>query len=1031
MKKSWLPILIIILIVLVMTGRYLMYGVPHEFLSGELKCAFEGNYDFTMELVNSIRRYQALPLWSQVYSGPNFVFTSNIQIIGKALLYFLTHNHPLAVKIYQVIFFMLSGIGMYLLANYLYKSRFTALFCSIIYMFTPFFIGEMLSFITYTTTYFCLPLAYYFIFKALDSEEYIFYGLISSLIITLNALGHPQNIFIGGLFYFLFGSGVLLYRFFKKSGFIRAIKVFSLIAAAVILLLSFFLLPTLIDGHPYERSLTESGSLINFANFRIPGLHSRLHSQSLLTSLTLLHWPWFITPLKSKVYPPLLFMVIYLLPFILAVWGLFRTKFCRDEQFRPRAMLFLALGLVSLNFAMGTALQSLGLFNWAAKFLPYFYMARAPYRYYYQGVLSICLFSGLVLYKLPKARAAVLFLTVSAAYLFAADYYGNRYAWTFIPSEEPRYVSQVQDWLKINNAQGYRVIETYGTATYMSIDQRALPNGLDIMLKNINKDYLDKYLGLFGFKYILAPRLHCMRGRTFDCPGYMPPRADDGYDDPDDDEEYYSALASEFLFVSDRLKNDPNFVFHSANTRDVAIFENKSAFENYRLYPAQGIMILGGSNAYDFIDLDRYNKYFEKTGPLRVAPVFIAQSKNLKEIAKIKKASRELVFHNTDLIDLYFLMNQGRLIFLSELKNPEWYFFVDALAVFQPFPREDHSLGNFVSGDLSFSNHSIFAKEQGSICDIPVRVDKKDRYALFLRVYGAGGFSNLNIYLGDKPLKGLDPESFRGFHWILLGEGDLEPGIYSLRVETAEAAPAILDAAALVSLSEFNSGLDSVYKDFNGFPITYIIGRRNIIRADIAAGADIYIPETGDFDAVLRLQPKAQAKGKLSLKVDSKTACYAEYVLLPGQPANINFNKVNISRGRHTFTIENIPQDAQLEFIAISKTGQTGPQLPDAGMNYSFDAFSDYRGRIKSDAPLVLVQTEVNYPGWKMIIGREAVRPIITNMFLNGYILDKPQDANFRIYYLNPRQMTGIVISLSALILLIYLVIRFRPRKQK
>jgi hypothetical protein len=49
-------------------------------------------------------------------------------------------------------------------------------------------------------------------------------------------------------------------------------------------------------------------------------------------------------------------------------------------------------------------------------------------------------------------------------------------------------------------------------------------------------------------------------------------------------EEYYSALTTEY-YISQRLKADPGFKAHTAGTKDVAIFENKSAFRTTSFTP--------------------------------------------------------------------------------------------------------------------------------------------------------------------------------------------------------------------------------------------------------------------------------------------------------------------------------------------------------------------------------------------------------------------------------------------------------------
>ena len=91
-------------------------------------------------------------------------------------------------------------------------------------------------------------------------------------------------------------------------------------------------------------------------------------------------------------------------------------------------------------------------------------------------------------------------------YLFAARYYSSDYNWTFLPSETPLYFAQVQDWLKKNNTRGHRLIETSGIPTSLGLGQKMLPNGLDLLERNLDKDYLDKLLALYGIKYVLAEK---------------------------------------------------------------------------------------------------------------------------------------------------------------------------------------------------------------------------------------------------------------------------------------------------------------------------------------------------------------------------------------------------------------------------------------------------------------------------------------------------------------------------------------------
>ena len=1023
-KNSLVPVFFIIVLVLLMTGRYLLYGVPHEFLGPEFKGTFEGDYDFTLELVRNITCHGAIPLWSQTYSGPIFVFAANLHVLGQALLYFLTHNLALSIKIYQVLYFMFAGLSMFFLALYLYKRRLAALFSAVLYTFTPFFIGEMLSYLHYSTTYFCLPLAFLFIFKALDSERTRRYSLAAALVIAFNLLSHPQNVFIAGLFYFLFALGVLYLRP-GATDLRKALKIFFSIAGVTLLLSLFFILPTLIEGYPYTRSLTDGGTWAKFSA-RIPDAHSWMHSQSLLSAITLFHWPWFITPLKNGVYPPAGFMFIYALPFILALVGTYIGL--RDKKLKAVTMLFLLLGVISFLFSQGMRLGPFSLFSWAYKIIPFFHMARAPSRYFYQGVLSVCLLAGLVVMKLPKSRAVPLLILVLLPYLYAADFYANRYNWTFIPAKEPAYFSQVQGWLKNSNEDGFRIVECFGTPGYLGIGQRMLPNGLDLMARGINKDYLDKYLSLFGIKYILSPQLHSRRATTFDKPGYMPPRADSAADALRDEEEYYSAQTTEFRFVTDRLENDPAFKKFSAGTRDVAIFENKAAFSDYRLYPGLGLMVLGGSNAYDFLSLERFDKFFLPGSAMRPAPVFIAQSKNLAALTALKKACPELILHNTDFTDLFFLLNQEYLIKLSEINNPGWIFYGGSYGILQPVPAQDHSLGNFLFGDLCFSDFAVATDKQGTRCNVTLQADKGDYYRIALRAFGADGFGALLPRLDGKELPVIDTSTFRGFQWVDVWDGNLEKGRHQLELILINPTSVFLDAVALVPDAQLYAGLDNVRADFKDIPVTYLINRQNILRSPLEARWGLYIAQDDDYTVFLRIKASGdeREKSKMILKIDTQDAVTVDYTPDPGGSASlVRLGPVHFLSGKHSLVLKNIPVKVELGLVSITNAPDNMSKSPPR-IDYVSNGSGGWKGRINSSAPCVLVHTEANYPGWKMSLGGCTVEPIVADMFLNAFIVPGAEAGKFSITYRNGWQTAGIIISLSTLAAVLFLIIRKR-----
>lgn len=1039
-----ISLIVIVILTLIMAGSYLLYGVPHEFLSGEYKGTFEGDYDFTLELVDNLRNFKLIPLWSRTFSGPIFVFAANLHVFGQALLYFFTRDLALSIKIYQLIYFILAGTTMLLLADYLYKHKLAALFSAILYMFTPFFIGEMLSYLHYSPNYFCMPLVFLFLFKSLESKKRRIYLLLAALVITFNFLAHPQNIFIGGIFYFLFALFILVSRLFlilfkskerqlQIMEFKNACKVFLSIALIVVLLSSFFLLPTLIHGYPYTRSLGQGGTWLQQIS-RQPDAHSRHHSQSFITSITLFHWPWFITPLKLETYPALGFMVIYALPFILAVSALF---FGFQKENRGRLWIFLILGVISLLFSMGTREKFLNLFSLAYRYIPFFHMGRTPYRFFYQGVLSVCLLSGLVISRLPKKFGFVLFLVVVMPYLYGAHFYSKTYNWTFLPSEKPLYFSQVQNWLRDNNTSKHRVIETCGIPTSLAIGQRMLPNGLDLLERNLDKDYLDKFLGLLGIKYILAPRLHCQRESTFDKKGYCPPRADDGYEDLEDLEEYYSALTTEYYFVYQKLNRHPQFKFYTADTKDVAIFENRSAFENHYLYPAKAVMVLGGVNAYDFLNLKKFEKYFAAQEKIRLAPVFITQSDNLNQIERLRYLSKDLVLHNSDALDLFFLLNQRYITFLSSLRRPDWYFFSQSFGCQQPVPYHDHALANFIFGDFSFSDFSLVTQKKNASLSIPLVISAKDSYRIMLRAYGTKAAGSISVYLNDQYLKTLDLSQQPGASWTELWQGNLQVGNYVLRLTSESQAEIYLDAIATISNREFKQGIEQIGEQFSETTFSYIVNAEKLLGRQGYYLLRIFLARDNKYDLTLRLfnSSSNSIDGQLNLELDSGHIATLNYGLSGNQSLDLTLTDLEISAGRHELTLKDIPNSLTIKFMAISEKGKS-----DIDSSVQQGLKVDYRQILpevlrvthNSKGPLIFVLNETNYPGWQALQDRKIISPIIVNLFQNAFIIDGPQESGFYIFYFNYVQWLGIIISfLAALFVIRAIIIDFFKLKSE
>lgn len=1021
LESRWMPLTVIAAALLLLTGRYLLYGVPHEFLTGEYKGTFEGDYDFTLELVRSVARWGWPPLWSATYSGPIAVFASNFHVFEQAILYPLTRNLALSIKILQAAQILVAGLGMYCLSSYLWKDRTAAAFSALLYMFTPFYIGHLLSYLHYTGVYLLAPFVYLLILKAVR-ERSLYHALFLSLVVAYSLLAHPQNVFIGGIFYGLFFALVFAHGAFESARegdlrvFLKKTVSMAVLTAVVIFLLSAFItIPTLIDNYPYLRTswVKGAGALV-----KVDTGHIGSHSESLLASVTLQHWPWLEAPLKGGEYPPWGYMAIYILPFVLAVLSLLL-------EFNWVTFVFVFMTLISVQIARGVHGRP-DLFSLASKYIPFFGMSRTPYAYINSSILVFCLLSSVTFAWLSgrlsdalsgagkiigRAGARwLLLLVLIAPYLVAARYYGNYYNWTFISAREPEYLSKVWRWMDANNGWGGRVIETCGIPTAMILGQRMLPNQVDLLERYHKKEYLGRYLSLFGFKYVITPSLHSQRHRTFDRKGYMVPSV---FDRGESMEEYYSALTTEYYHIYQRLRDDPGFTLHTAGTKDVAIFENRSAFPDYEIYQARPVMVLGGTEGYDLMSIERYSER-----GLRVAPVFIAQSGNLKMLDDIKGASADLVLHDTDGLDMFMLLGkQGLITFQPAPKDPHnWSLAINSYGIQQPFPQQDHSIGNSLEGEMTFADYAITSTTKGSSLEGRFTIKNTGPYRVLLRAYGGRENANLT-YTIDGRLNGVVDNTARsGFAWLDLWEGELRAGEHRIEITVADDRPVSIDSIAIGDPELMDMGAASSLAGFSEDAITYIINYRKFTLNGKGASTRFTAGSGGAYTPAIRLGrfSPIESRGALTVFMDDRPAGEIRYSELTGEAREYRLPEILLSPGEHTVRLEGLENGLYFDLFALE--GRAGEPLTGGGLRYEKTGPSSYRFEIPAGGPRFVVFNETNYPGWNMEIGGIRSTPVITNMFMNGFILPEgapAQGAKARIYYANRAQIFGVAVSIA------------------
>lgn len=1015
-------LLVIVAALLALTGRYLLYGVPHEFLTGEYKGTFEGDYDFTLELVRSFAEWGRVPLWSDTYSGPIAVFASNFHVFEQALLYPLTGDLAVSIKILQALQLLVAGLGMYTLVTYLFKDRLAASFSAILYMFTPFYIGHLLSYLHYTGVYLLAPLVFYLILRTLADLSWR-HALLLCLVSAYSLLSHPQNIFIGGLFYAMFFCLVALRMAYESARdgqlrpYLKKVSALALLVITVTFLLSAFItLPTLLDSYPYLRTSWVKGAA---SLIKVDHGHIGAHSQTILATVTLQHWPWFQTPIKGGVYPAWQYMTAYSIPFLMAAVSL-------AIKFNWLTAVFLFMTGISVQIALGVN-GTPDLFSFATHVIPFLGMSRTPYSYVNVAILIFCLLSAVtfmwIAAKLSERlrsdlkQASYVRWTVFAVlimpYLLAARYYGNSYNWTFISSKQPEYLSKVWAWMDENNGIRGRVIETCGIPTAMILGQRMLPNQVELLERFEKKSYLSDYLALLGFKYVITPTLHSQRDKTFDTKGYMVPSV---FDRKESMEEYYSALTTEYYHVYERLSGDRAFKLYTAGTKDVAIFENKKAFPDYELYQARPVMVFGGTDSYDLLSLKGFK---DENGALRPAPVFIAQSENLGMLEEIKGVSDELVLHNLDLFDLF--LYQRKNAFTSFRPTPvdpaQWSLALISFGIQQPFPKLDHSIGNSLFGELTFSDFAITARQRGAALNDVFEVRRSGAYRIMLRSYGGKAYADLQINVNGQDLGTVSQAGHNGYNWITLFDGQLERGMHTLQVTSMDDRPVYIDTVIIADPSLLEAGPIEAAGKFENDRLTYISNHRRFAADGTEASTTLHLGAGGRFIPSLRLAryKKSDSQGRVTLKVDGVEMGVIDGAELQAQASEFRLPPVDLTPGRHSISIGGLSEGVYFDLLSLRGAG--GYDDKASGVEFDRTGPSSYSFSAPTVGPRFVVLNESNYPGWSAESDGARLRPVVTNMFMSGFILPEGQGGSvFRIAYSNKAQKTGLMLTGLALI---------------
>ena len=332
----------------------------------------------------------SLPLWTPYYySGrPLFAQPEYYFIDFNLLLILLTGNIYLAMNSSVIIHFFLSGLGMYLLVDYLSENKMAAFISALIYMFNGFvhtFIvpGNIMILEGYSL----IPFIFLFTIKALKGKDFVFNSIIAGIFVAF-------QIFVGGVIFlpYLFVL-VAVYSIFylidgKFSNKILKLLVVGLIIglvgfciSAVKLLpgLEFLQLSNRQSGLNYQEYL---GEPIKMANFAFAFMSNSLSTGSSISS------------------------AIGIIGFILFIFGLYK--------FKNKIVLFSLVAILLSFFMSSESFLSKLLFN-----LPLFNQTRHIERSIFLFAFAASILAGfgfmnldLFIEKYKKINKKIFFMVI-------------------------------------------------------------------------------------------------------------------------------------------------------------------------------------------------------------------------------------------------------------------------------------------------------------------------------------------------------------------------------------------------------------------------------------------------------------------------------------------------------------------------------------------------------------------------------------------------------------------------------------------
>jgi hypothetical protein len=1024
--------LLLIILIVVMLPYLLDNTLPVGFsagdLSGDLRTFFGYSY---LEKAWGV----FYPSWDIFYSLPNYGL--NVYSMLHYLFYFFFQgNIVYTYKLFIVCQVLACGLSMFFVVHRISENPLGALIAGLFYSLSPYFLGELATHIYFIWSYILLPIAFYFIYRALIVKS-VKIGIIAGATAAFATIfAYLQNVYVTGMFMAMFAVlTTIFYADLKdRKGFLKSLGLRTAIIAVgliTFLLLSAYLILPSFSFNPILSGANASERLFQ----------ASILSNTLLQSFSLIDWAQPIMPF------------VLLLPVLSACLLLFEKN---------RIYYILAiLGLFSVAMSLGPTTP---LFTYSAKFLPLFDLIRVPIRFSitscfvfsFMGGVSIALMiKKLKAYlssrrlvsvsrfrKSPIVIALIFLLFVPVCYVLVESSLAYSRFGPLMHSESssgldsPEAYAKIKQYINAADPQHqYRVIDMASSnGQILTFDHKALSGylvPLDLFFTAYHSPSLAKILSLYAVKYIITL---------------------------DSANQYIGWNQLSYSDLNNALEQSPNFrkVYE---VDDLIVFENQIV--QPWIYLSYGALAVGGPQALSLF----YSLNMTENWALMYANQVVNQSPCVDSLDPYTA----IVFHDSDERDL--VIQQSGLIQpwkSLDIYNPQGWDLkrTEAFPIDHPFFNVQNSL----QGQFAYSEFFTYTNKITSL-KTTFDITSSGFYSMWVRALKVNGTGSMSISIDSDAVTTANFSGHSGFIWIKTDPVYLTEGTHYMSITNNDDNPLYLDTIVPVSNQDFQnrieylsalineSDLKTLYllEFANQFSvINALVTNQTLASSDLClsmnpnstAKTELYFASSRNYTVGLRV---LSPSGNFKLMVDNKTI-YQGNLQQNGEPTWtwVITQPISITEGVHTIEFENSKAQTTLDFMYLT-SDKTDPALDGAtpavfdeehlgGINFTQAGISDWQGNVQSNKQAFVIFLESFYGNsWSLQLcgTSQSTYPIPTSYIFNAFPISNMRfNQEITIHFTQPYLIfasysVSVASFIAVLILSVFLVTKNLQKKIK